>query len=432
MSHATIFLILDAGRSDYIDPARMPFLDGLSQQSLTCRFESPPGFAQRTTFFTGRYPDTSGNFSAYAFDPENSPFAWVENLDPASRILKPRKIMWPGRWAIDKMTGWLNDAHHTDPAWIPPRILPYFRPCEDEQPVDEPGALGAPSIFDACRNHGLNYRYLAHPISGDDEAVTREIVRELRAGASHELYVAQLSALDEQGHTHGPDSRVMDERVLPTVDSRIASVHAALEANLDTWDLFVCGDHGMAPVDQRVDVLAHLDQADAEPGEDYVAFVNSTLVVLWYLTPTGRQEIEPLLDAIPGTHTLDEEDRANHRIPTSERWGHRMLAAGPGVLFWPDYFHVTDSTVRGMHGYLDKSTEGYGACVLASNRDRVPTRSLQHRSLVDVFPTLCDLLDVPIPQTQEGSSLLTANTDGSKPGPNRRQGGWVNLPTSTL
>ncbi len=416
MSQTTVFIILDAARTDYLDPDQMPFLHGLSQDALTGAVESPPGFAQRTVLFSGRYPDTSGNFSAFAYDPDQSPFGWVEHLGPLRGLIRPRKVMYPARLAIDTITGWLTDAYHTDPAWIPPRFLPSFRPCEDMQPIDAPGALGASSLFDLCRQDGLSYRYIGHPISGDDDKVCQVLTRELRDDPDEDVFIAQFSATDEEAHHHGPHSDHVRQQVLPELDAKLASIHAALTAGSGTWDLFILGDHGMAPVEQRVDVLGYLDDLDVEPGKDYVAFVNSTLTVFWYLSPAGMDAIEGILPEIPGTYPLDEEDRHELRIPTEERWGHSMLAAEPGVLFWPDYFHVTDSTIRGMHGYLDKQTEGLGLCVLASNRAEIPTKHVGACPLVDVFPTLLDLLELPHPSTNEGTSLLQ-RPDQTEPGP---------------
>jgi predicted AlkP superfamily pyrophosphatase or phosphodiesterase len=406
MTHTTVFLILDAGRLDYVRPETMPFLHGLSEEALRGSFESPPGFAQRTVLFSGRYPDTSGNFSAFAFDPDHSPFQWVRRLGPMGRLVRPRKLMFPARWGIARITKSVTSAYHTDPAWIPPHFLPFFRPCEDMRPLFEPGALGAPSVFDLCREHGLRYRYLAHPVSGDDDDVHATLVRELRAGTPCDLYVAQFSATDQKGHVHGPFSREMQGRVLPELDGKLASVHAALCAGYDSWDLFVCGDHGMAPVRRRVALLKALRKAEARPGKDYVVFVNSTLAVFWYLTEQGRRDIEALLPRIPGTRLVDEAERRRLRIPVEQRWGDRMLAAEPGVLFWPDYFHVKDSTIRGMHGYLDKREETHGLAVLATSGAHAVSGDVGLRPLVDVFPTLCHLLGVPVPGGQEGTSLL--------------------------
>lgn len=406
MSHATVFIIMDAGRDDYVRPETMPFVHGLQREGARGSFLSPPGFAQRTVLFSGRYPDTSGNFSAFVHDPERSPWRWVGRLGPLGNLVRPRKVMVPARWAIDWATRKLTGTYHADPAWIPPRFLPSFRPCEDVRPIFEPGALGATSVFDLCREHGIPFRYLAHPVSGNDTEVFHTLVRELRRGAPYQFYAAQFSAFDQQGHVHGPFSRHMQERVLPDLDRKVAAIHAALTAGYDTWDLFLCGDHGMGPVRQRVDVLRALKKVDARPGRDYVVFVNSTLAVLWYPTEKGRRNVEEALPRVPGSHLVDDDERRRRRIPLDRRWGDRMLAADPGVLYWPDYFHVTDSTIVGMHGYLDKREEGLGMMCLASSNGGVPDADLGPRDLVDVFPTLCGLLDVPVPPTNEGRSLL--------------------------
>ncbi|MCA1819367.1 MAG: alkaline phosphatase family protein [Thermoplasmatota archaeon] len=405
--HATVFIIMDAGRADYVDQDSMPFLHALSQGSLRGSFESPPGFAQRTVLFSGRYPDTSGNFSAFVFDPEESPFTWVRKLGPLRSLVKPRKILFPARWGINKATKLLNGTYHADPAWIPPKFLPFFRPCEDMRPLFEPGALGAASIFDLCRAHDLRFRYLAHPVSGDDEDVHATLVREIRAGAPYDLYVAQLSTPDQQGHVHGPASEAMRKGYMREMDRKVASVHAALAASHASWDLFICGDHGMATVERRIDILGALKNARAKPAKDYVVFVNSTLAVFWYLTDKGRREIEAILPRIPGTEVIDDARRKKLRIPTDRRWGDRMLAAQAGVLFWPDYFHVKDSTIKGMHGYLDKKDETHGMMVIAGSEGRARAGDVGLRPLVDVFPTLCDLLGVPVPKTQEGTSILS-------------------------
>ncbi len=412
MSHATVFIIMDAGRSDYVRAETMPFLHGLSKEAITGSFESPPGFAQRTVLFSGRYPDTSGNFSQFVYDPVGSPFKWVRRLGPLGHLVKPRKVMVPARWAINRITKWITGAFHTDPAWIPARFMPSFSMCEDMKPMYEPGALGAASIFDLCRDNGLRFRYLAHPVSGDDEEIHKILVRELRAGSPYDLYVAQFSITDQKGHTDGPFSDKMQQGHLRTLDQKFATVHAALAAGYDSWDLFICGDHGMAPVETEVNVLKAIKKAakkeGAKPGKDYVVFVNSTLTVLWYLTELGRTAVEAVLPTIPGTHVVDEAERKRLRIPLDRRWGDRMLAAEPGVMFWPDYFHVTDSKIVGMHGYLDKRDETHGAMVIASSKTRTPVRSVGLRPLVDVFPTLCEMLKMEIPASNEGTSLLGA------------------------
>ena len=407
MSNATVFIIMDGGRADYVSPKSMPFLHGLGRRSVRGEFETTVGSTQRTALFTGRYPDTSGNFTQFAFDPDNSPYKWTKNLGPIRSLIRPRRALYPARVAIDRFTRWNGTAYHSDPAWIPPKLLPFFRPCEDMKPLHAPDALGAKSIFDLCRERNLRYRYLAHPVSGDDQEVHATLVRELRQGAPYDFYVTQYSIADQKGHTHGPHSAAVRQRHLHDLDEKFATIHAALVAGYDSWDLFIVGSHGMAPVEVEVDLLSSLQGAKAKAGKDYVVFVNGTSALFWYLTKTGRDEIEPLLPTIPRSRVIDHGERVSRRIPTDRRWGDAMIAAEPGAIYWPDFFHVRDSKVVGMHGYLDRATEMNGAMVLSSSNGHTNPRDAGKRPLVDVFPTLCDLLGVATPYGQEGTSLLS-------------------------
>lgn len=408
MSHTTLFIILDAGRADYVRPDTMPFLHGLSTRGLRGAVEAPPGFAQNTVLFSGRYPDTSGQFAQFVFDPENSPFKWVKGLGPLGAAVRPRKAMFPARVAISKVTAWATGEEPLDPAWIPPRILPFFAPCRDRRPP-EPSLLqhdGEPTtLFDLCREHGLTFRYLAYPEDGEDDDIHATLARDLRAGVPCDLYVARFGVLDRRGHADGPDTEAMGEH-LRTLDRKLAGLHAALAAGHDSWDLLVVGSHGMAPITRRVDVLRALEGCTAEPAKDYVLLLNSTFALVWYLTLRGQTEVDARLRRLPGARMVDEAERQRRRIPTGRGWGDAMLAAEPGVLFWPDHFHAKDTEVEGMHGYLDKREEGHGALVLASSTRRVQAGELGLRPLVDAFPTLCALLDLPVPPFQEGVSLL--------------------------
>lgn len=413
----TVFLVIDAGRTDYVRPDSMPFLHGLASKGQSGEMISPPGFAQRTGFYSGRYPDTSNNLSAFVFDPDNSPFQWLKKFGRMPNIVRPYKIFVPARRLIRYITKRTTDCYHTDPAWIPTEFQPFFRPCEDSQPVHDPGALGATSIFDLCRANGKTYTYRAHPVSGDDDEIFKGLVKDLEAGTPYDIYIAQFSILDQQGHHHGPSSDFIQEDCLTELDRKLKEVHRALDENYDDWNLFICADHGMAPVEKRVNVTKVLKKLPVKATEDYVVFVNSTLVMLWYLTDKGRDVIEAALPSIPGTKVVSDEERRERRIPTNTQWGDRILAADPGVLFWPDYFHVRDSVIRGMHGYLDKTEEGYGMAVIANKAGSIGPSSFEPRTLVDVFPTLCDLVGVPFPSTAEGRSLLDGKPQSaSNPG----------------
>lgn len=404
MKHTTVILLLDAGRSDYVRPDTMPFLHGLAEQGASGSVTGPPGFAERAALFSGRQPAGSGHFGEFVFDPAHSPYRWTRRLGPLRRLIPARRSAAWVRRALGKITHWVSGSEDTDPAWIPAHHLPFFRRVDTRTSIDRPGALGTTSLFDLCREHGIRYRY--HVSDGDDDAVHDVLVRELRGGSDCALHVADLRTLAIHAAEQGPFSDPLMKGHLREVDDKVASVHAALTAGYDSWDLLVCGTYGVAPVRETVDVAAVLGEADAQPGKDYVVFVHSTLASLWYLTEKGRHAIEAVLPRVPGSRVIDDDERRRRHIPLDRGWGDRILAAEPGTVYAPDFFHPKDSTLRGVHGHLDKAEEGAGMAVLASNRDLRTEKDLGQCALIDVFPTLCELLGTTVPAGQEGTSLV--------------------------
>lgn len=419
MTALTCHLVLDACRRDYITPERTPFLSALMRKSVTASVHSPPGFTQRTAMFTGQFPDTSGNFQAFGYDPANSPFRWVKKLGPLAGLYRARKVFFPMRVAFKRISRMTSGQYHTDPAWIPGRFLPSFAVVEDSKPVFEPDALPATSVFDLCREHGRTFRYLAHPVSGDDRDIFERILAAYAEPSPPELVVAQFSNLDERGHHKGPpappgldpaphqseaDKRVMAD-TLREIDDRCKAIHDAMEATGRTFRFVIVGDHGMAPVRRHVDILAAAKKTGLKAGKDYVLFVNSTIANVWYETPEARTKLRSALEAVPGGRFLAPQERKDLRIAFDHRrYGDDLWAADPGTLLWPDYFHVVEHDIQGMHGYIDKSEEGTGVLILRGSD--VEARELGDRSLVDVFPTLCRSLDLPVPPSNEGASVL--------------------------
>ncbi len=420
----TFMLILDAGRADYITPERTPFLAKLKEEGVSGQFESPPGFAQRTTMFTGTYPDTSGNFSAFGYNPSASPFQWVGKMGPLRALYQPRKIMFPARVAVKHMTKLLTGAFHTDPAWIPARFLPFFEVVEDTRPIFEEHALPHTSVFDLFREHDKRFQYLAHPVSGNDADIYQRALHAYRSGEACDFIVAQFSNTDEGGHRHGPalpddwepalgqnrrDQAVM-ENVIGEIDRKVADIDRAMEKRFGDHNILILGDHGMAPVRRRVNILTALKSLSGrvEPAKDYVVFLDSTFAKFWFMNERAEREVTGMLQELGCGRILTDQDRRDLRIAFDHRrYGDLMFAADPGVLFWPDYFHVVDSTIKGMHGYVDKREETYGAMVLHGPSAEAG-KYIGVRNLVDVFETICDLTGVPVPVHNEGTSLFRA------------------------
>lgn len=428
----TFLLILDACRRDYVTPENAPFLHSLMTGGLTASIESPPGFTQRTTMFTGTYPDTSNAFSAFGYDPENSPFKWVGKLGPVAKAYQPRKVMYPMRMAVKRISKWSSGQYHTDPAWIPGPYLPAFSVVEDHKPIFEEGAMPLTGIFDLVREQGRTFKYLAHPISGNDDEIHRMVLDTFRQREDHAFVFAQFSNLDEGAHHKGPlvpegyipakaqtdEDRAFMVKTIREIDRKCREIHEALAQNYQSFHFLAIGDHGMAPVMEKVNVLKMVEALPLKAGRDYTLFLNSTIANVWFHSEKAEREIRALFTDKPYGRIIEREERKARRIPLDRRYGDLLFAADPGVLFWPDYFHVVEHDIKGMHGYLEKGihwpprsgqetwgAETTGVLCMDSPLARGP-KDLGLRNLVDVFPTLCRLAGVEVPKHNEGESFL--------------------------
>lgn len=409
----TMLLVLGGCRRDHITTENAPFLHGLMQRSLTASIEPPPGFAHHAAMFTGRYPDTANAFSVFGYDPDRSPFRWTRHLGPVNRLYAPRKMLFPLRLGVKQLSG-------SDPAWIPGPYLAHFAT----------GEVPAPDIFHALREQGRKAREIGRPGAKNDDDVLKQVLGTLAAPEEHALVVARVDALDRAGQHHGPlvpeghappaeqtdADRDAMRAAVRDADAKARAIHAALAAARPGSHFLVVGDHGMAPVMEKVNLLAAIHALDLRPGKDYTVFLNSTLASFWFHTERAEEEIVSFLTDVTYGRLVGRDERQERRIPTDRRYGDIMFAAEPGVLFWPDYFHALENDIKGMHGYLDKdggqtteggawAAEGHGLFLLDSAVVSAP-KDLGVRSLVDVFPTLCQLTGVAQPVTNEGRSLL--------------------------
>lgn len=402
----TILIVLDACRYDYINKKDTPYLCELAKKSITGKIKSPPGFAQRTSMFTGTYPDKSDMFSAFMYSPSTSPFKWIKKTKILYRTVTPRKIIYPLRVFIQKITERFTDSFYSDPAWIPPVYLPYFDMSEDRRPVYEQGALGLTSIFDLIRENNKKFEYFMYPIAQRDNVANNMINKSLDEKQDIDLYLIQYSGPDIYGHKYGPDS---DERRknLSDIDSKIKKLISKMESVYSNVNVLILGDHGMTPVKKYVDLKGMIEKKSGlKAGDDYVMFLDSTIAKFWFKNDKTKKIITDILKTIPEGHFITESEKKRLRINFKDnKYGDLMFFMSPGTMIFPDYFHIIENRVVGMHGYIDDHDATYGALIFNTNKIK-SHEDVGVVSLVNVFPTLCDLVGIKTPLSNEGKSMI--------------------------
>jgi predicted AlkP superfamily pyrophosphatase or phosphodiesterase len=433
VSTTLVFLLLDAFRWDYLNPEDTPsLLDMASGGTYVRKLITSTGFTQRSAISCGAPADVSGNFTMFTFDMEGSPFRFLrENskwqslcrndwweIVPNLQGFRTVKGFLRRRSAAARvqLKGWAYQeakkyAAHPDPAYVPLEILPLIGLSEDNRLIYEPGAFPIESIFDICRKQRTSFEYLMFPVTNcEDDAVLQTTLERISSRA--QFYLLQFSDSDYLMHHHGTSGE-MRRQVAGEIDRKLRVLLQAFERAFDSVTWVIVGDHGMTDIVKELDV-AHLVHTAARKlelkhGEDYLLFLDSTMARLWHLTDKALPLTDSVFEDEPAFidngQVISEDLARKYRIPYKDRrYGDVIWWAKPGVLIFPDYFHDFNTHNKGMHGY-DSYHEDMKGFAIVKGESIAATR-YEEAFLVDICPTLCDLLGVSSPSANEGTSLI--------------------------
>ena len=419
-----IFVLLDAFRWDYLNPIDSPFLWDCSQQGLYVRkLITTCGFTQRSAIFCGTFPDKTKNFTMFSYAPMNSPFHFLKTEIP---------LLWLAQKFIDRkirgsrrLNFWLRHhyiypraqkhAAHPPTAEIPLHLLPYIAVTEDEKPIYKPRTFKVESIFDIFQKKKLHYDYLMFPVVNcqDDEALERVVTHIKRDKGKVNIYFVQFSDSDLYVHKHGTES-IMRRKIVGELDRKIRELWYVLDQEIGNGTLVIVGDHGMMDVVATIDVgaIVHHEAKSCglRHGRDYFLFLDSTFARIWDLarsraTKKFFQNLKSNQKLLQRGDFLSLTIAEKYRIPYSDRkYGDIIWWAAPGVLIYPDYFHRRWEQYKAMHGYDPLHDKMKGLAIIWGKT--VPMKVINEAYLIDICPTLCDLLGIPRPSTSEGVSLL--------------------------
>ncbi len=413
----TVLLLVDALRWDYLNPSETPYLCSLadSPHTLSGRTQEPFGFQTRPAFFAGLYPEASDISTMFVYSPRTSPYRPLRYY-PHRLIRKlPR-----GRDRLESFIRRKMDMHvrntsmhsalpyYANSVHVPLELLPAFDFSERELPWSG-SYVEAKSLFDILSENQYHWLYLGWPLVIDNDSDQEIVEKCIEDAAPHHRFIyVHLSQLDLLGHSYGPHSPQI-RRGLRNIDMLIEDLIIGLQSRLNNQDLdlIVFGDHGMVEVRETVDITTALRGSQAVLGKHYIMFLDSTMARFWFLDGRYATEILSILEEFGdkgGILTRQESVRYRIRFGNRKFWDSLWLARD-GVLIHPSFFHVDGEPPRGMHGYAPDCLGNQGAFLLQSHRvDR--RRRVNSINMVDIFPTLLRLMNLPIPRSNQGNALV--------------------------
>jgi hypothetical protein len=404
MADRVIMLFVDAFSSRYLSEHLCPTMCKLSKEHFYSELE--PMFAFQgigATIFSGAWPNTTGVWAEYVLG-ENETLKNSLLLQKSMELtdLVPNdRICWDIRYVLFRLWG---KKYIGTPAGIPAELIRYF-PTKLQKKYSEKDCLvQLKTIFDVLQENGMIYDYLT-PSVRTERKETELLCKKLEKGSVPNLSLLHLSSLDGVGHSHGPNSYDVEKAVERT-DVEMRNILEASRDSSDDIHIVIFSDHGMSTVRQHLNVWKILRDLPLALVRDYLVFLDSTMARFWFFTSRARRYIEEAFADVECGHVLDTDQlRHLHIDKLGEEHGEMIFAVDDGVAIYPDFFR-RHGPPRGMHGYMTPQDNPILlVCSPKSSGSAPRFKTGESARMIDIMPTVLDLLHLPIPTTCEGIRL---------------------------
>ena len=395
----TVFVLVDALKSLYLTQENMPFLYSLSQKGLYVKQIIPcAGYCERSEIFSGLDGYDTGNFTAIGYLPEESPYKndgfilWLAELCDNIYSKGARKLFQIWR---------KKNKRRLNPYKIPIKSLRCFALTEDGQKQLKPHS----DIFDRLKESGLTYTLDGFTALSDfgkrtNLAPVNFVASKIKQDI--DFIPVYIGIIDSVGHHYGECIESIRPYLL-NVDTQLKSIYE--NAIQSGYAFCVLGDHGMIPVTKKIDIISAIKLTGCKLHKDYEAFYDSTLVRFWFNNENAKNKIIDCLTLhfSKDGFVVDKNNSRQHRIPLDVYakdgrpvYGDLVWCANPSVLISPDYFHSSEESEKGMHGYIEV-VEGHGTGLYVNYYDGINPKEIDKAASSTVCENLCELLGVSKP-----------------------------------
>jgi hypothetical protein len=385
-----------------VSAGAFPYTARLLSSYPSVRFRTQPTTDQLATLFTGAWPHEHG-----LWGPRLRP-DWRSRA-PGERLvdLLPDIATTTAQCALHALHGPI------DLATMPPRRRRRFdwlrfnvKQLNDVAKVLQP-INGMPSLYTVVG--AKRSRYLYHDDFWDLDRLFDRV-----GNGDLTLEMVDVHCLDHLQHWNMSD-RDRIQASFRGVDGFVEALHRKCRDGGVGFVLL--SDHGMEPVGRVVDLRRLLEDLDL-PADAYDVFLENTKATLWLHDAAAGARIVAALDSCPAGSLVMRDAMRHYDLRFDDnRYGDAYFYAHPGSTFFPNDFHqplaslvrtVADRQQRQRyrvpwhqadHGYLPDHDCEIGFMVLAEDGYEAIDRCV---TLIDIAPTLLDLLQLAKPDTMRG------------------------------
>jgi len=406
----TLILFLDAIRFDDLNKENTPFLYALSQKGAFGRLDTLFGYHVEYSIFTGSYPTKHNVWTWLHYDKKKSSFRWIK---PFLFLFIPLDRTFLSRYlrifisAVTCFFRYLKGQTRILPInKIPLKEAVKFDFTIDKNYVDF-NPLPIPTLFDILRQKNISFWAFEWPIFGNRKKVSfklfgnndRDKLRFVKKEVKkRDLVYCHVWQLDSITHKFGVGSPEVKKH-LRFLDSQVKEI---IEENggLDNFNLVIFSDHGMASIKGKVDIMPilkpYLSRIEILP--------DSTMVRIWLKDQSIKDNLGHDLELLDGGRVYTKKNVGELKINYDRKYmGDLLFAVDVGLQISPNFFQDNEMA-RAMHGYVGHSPDLDG--ILIVNSPKIKLKRIKEANLVDLMPTILDLLNIETELNFDGESKI--------------------------
>jgi predicted AlkP superfamily pyrophosphatase or phosphodiesterase len=320
------------------------------------------------SILTGRTPREHLHWSYFFYNKETSPFRFLRPLAWLPKALTERGRI---RHLISKLVGRvMGFTGYFQLYNLPFKHADLFDHCEKNN-IFKPGGMNrGDNIFDLLERNDVSY-HVSDWHDGEEDNL--QACEQAILNDDIEFAFLYMASMDGLLHQVGKESGEVDDK-LAWYEEKLRKLFSVARGRYDDVRVFICSDHGMATVNQDVDLMSSIQALPLSYATDYVAVYDSTMARFWFMNDAARSLITQTMNDLDCGRILSTQDlEALGCDFEGDRFGQLIFLLDPGSIIVPS--HMGLKTITGMHGY-HPDHEDSDASLLSNVSTPVPLESI--------------------------------------------------------
>ncbi|GGF39355.1 alkaline phosphatase family protein [Echinicola rosea] len=237
----------------------------------------------------------------------------------------------------------------------------------------------------------------------------------LPSASRPKLITLYFSDMDDAGHKYGPDNDQKLRDALLKLDAELGVLFEEIKTSNLNVNIVIVSDHGMANVTQER--LIDLEKLLAPFELEY--YNDGALAHLHLKNPSDKKNIRKALRKLQSNFKVVDPISKRYygkKINYPDRVGDLLLIPDPGYYFvatsgfikYQNRSAMYDTKIFGEHGF-DPQWEDMHAIFYANGPAIKSGHRIKSFENIHVYPLLCNLLHLPIPDNIDGEERVLEN-----------------------